>query len=179
MKHWYAVYTKSGWEKKVIRLLYKQSVENYYPLNKTVCQNGYRRMMVEEPLFKSYVFVHIEEKEQVSIRRTEGVINFVYRVDQPVVIKTEEITAMQDFLDTHKNVVLERVSLKLLDKSTVGDVVLTNRGADMNPAVNKAVLHSLGYALVAEPGTQGAEIIAPSAMPYFKKPFYQYGAAVR
>ena len=62
-KKWYALYTKPRWEKKVYRLLSERGMEAYCPLNKVKKKWSDRIKLVEEPLFKSYVFVHTEEEE--------------------------------------------------------------------------------------------------------------------
>ncbi len=56
-KHWYAIYTKPRWEKKVHHLLSEKGLEAYCPLNKVTRKWSDRMKTVEEPLFKSYVFV--------------------------------------------------------------------------------------------------------------------------
>ena len=56
-KKWLAVYTRPRWEKKVDQLLKEQGTESYCPLNKVKRKWSDRVKTVEEPLFKSYVFV--------------------------------------------------------------------------------------------------------------------------
>ena len=68
-KNWYAVYTKSRCEKKVSALLTKKKIENYCPLNRLLKQSPDRKKIVQEPLFTSYVFVHITEMEMAAIRQ--------------------------------------------------------------------------------------------------------------
>ena len=57
--HWFAVYTKPRWEKKVSGILDDNGIENYCPLNKVVKQWSDRKKVILEPLFKSYVFVRV------------------------------------------------------------------------------------------------------------------------
>ncbi|MEO7049924.1 MAG: transcription termination/antitermination NusG family protein, partial [Ferruginibacter sp.] len=90
-KTWYAVYTKSRCEKKVASLLAKKKVEHYCPLNRVVKQWSDRRKLVFEPLFTSYVFVKATDAEMATIRQTNDVINFVYWLGRPAVIKDTEI----------------------------------------------------------------------------------------
>ena len=60
---WYAVYTKPRWEKKVNSLLLQKGIEVYCPLNKVRRKWSDRIKTIEEPLFKSYVFVKIKDEE--------------------------------------------------------------------------------------------------------------------
>src|ERR1700733_7578238 len=95
-KSWYAVHTRPRWEKKVAGLLAKKKLEFYCPLNKVQRQWSDRKKIVTEPLFSSYVFVHIDETEQVPVRVTDGVINFVYWLGKPAVVRNEEILAIPE-----------------------------------------------------------------------------------
>ncbi|HEX6432075.1 MAG TPA: transcription termination/antitermination NusG family protein, partial [Niastella sp.] len=64
-KRWYAVYTHAKWEKKVADLLTRKNIENYCPLNKVVRQWTDRKKIIYEPLFTSYVFPRITNKEYI------------------------------------------------------------------------------------------------------------------
>jgi transcription antitermination factor NusG len=103
-KRWYAIYTKPRWEKKVNKLLTEKGIENYCPLNKVKRKWSDRMKTIEEPLFKSYVFVRIEDCDRTIVRMTSGVINFVYWDKKPAIIKEKEISAIRRFLDEHVNV---------------------------------------------------------------------------
>ena len=60
-KKWFALYTKPRWEKKVNLTLLKKGIEVWCPVQKVQKQWSDRKKIVEEPLFKSYVFVKINE----------------------------------------------------------------------------------------------------------------------
>jgi transcription antitermination factor NusG len=64
-KHWYAIYTNPRWEKKVDKLLTEAGIESYCPLNTVMRKWSDRMKKVEEPLFKSYVFVQRLRGERV------------------------------------------------------------------------------------------------------------------
>ena len=96
---WYAVYTKPRWEKKVAILLQQKGIESYCPLNKVRRRWSDRMKTLEEPLFKSYVFVQITEGDRTAVRMTDGVINFVYWNGKPAIIKEKEIATIRKFLD--------------------------------------------------------------------------------
>ena len=94
IRKWLAVYTRPRWEKKVNQLLSEKGVESYCPLNKVRRRWSDRMKIVEEPLFKSYVFVKVNDEDRSVVRMTAGVINFVYWEGKPAVIKEKEINAM-------------------------------------------------------------------------------------
>ena len=94
---WYAVYTRPRWEKKVNNLLLNKGVESYCPLNKVRRKWSDRIKVVEEPLFKSYVFVKIADEHRTEVRMTDGVINFVYWDGKPAIIKEKDIQTIRRF----------------------------------------------------------------------------------
>lgn len=74
---WYAVYTRINQEKKILTLLNEQKIECYLPLLKTLRQWSQRRKWVEEPLFRSYLFVKVSYKEFFKVLDTPGVVTYV------------------------------------------------------------------------------------------------------
>ena len=60
-KKWFAIYVKSRCEKKVNEQLEDIGVESFLPLITRVKQWSDRKKKVEEPLFRSYLFVHISD----------------------------------------------------------------------------------------------------------------------
>lgn len=105
-RNWYAIYTKPRWEKKVYQLLLDMGVQSYCPLNKVRKKWSDRYKIVDEPLFKSYVFVCINETEKTHVRSVNGVVNFVYWLGKPAQIKNEEIEKIKRFLNEYKDVIV-------------------------------------------------------------------------
>ena len=98
-RKWYAVYTKPRWEKKVFRTLSESGHEAYCPLNKVNRKWSDRIKKVDEPLFKSYVFIRLAAAEQPGVRLVNGVLNFVYWNGKPAVVKDREIEEIRRFLN--------------------------------------------------------------------------------
>jgi len=96
--NWYAVYTKSKSEAKVAKRLQESGIEIYFPTIKELRQWSDRKKIIERPLFSSYVFLKIDNKQYQQVRRTQGVVNFVYYLNKPAVIKEIEIDAIKKFL---------------------------------------------------------------------------------
>lgn len=95
-KKWYAIYTNPRAEKKVTQLLTNKGFEVYLPLQTTIKQWSDRKKKVEEPLFKSYVFVNIQyEKEHIAILSTLGVVKFIKIGKDLSPIRGEIIRAIQ------------------------------------------------------------------------------------
>lgn len=152
-KMWYAVYTKPRWEKKVAGLLTRKNIENYCPLNKVQKQWSDRKKIVMEPLFQSYVFVNVSSTEQLMVRETSGVLNFVYWLQKPAMIREEEIDVIKRFLNEYHNVQIEKSTVNLNDKVRIVGGPLMMREGNVLEIKNKTVkvlLPTMGYTLVAE-----------------------------
>lgn len=159
---WYAVYTKPRWEKKVAELLSKQKIENYCPLNTVIKKWSDRKKKVSEPLFTSYVFVRATEQQHLQVKKTDGIINLLYWLNTPAVIKDREIEAIRDFLNEYKNVRLEKTFVNVNDMVRILRGPLTHYegnvvGVKSNTV--KVVLPSLGYLMVAEVEKANIEIV--------------------
>ena len=116
-KSWFAIYTKPRWEKKVNLVLDRKGIEVWCPLQKIQKQWSDRKKIVEEPLFKSYVFVHIEANEKTKVLMTDGVLNFVYHVGKPAIIRHEEIEIIKRYL-AEEQATISIQSLNSLDENT-------------------------------------------------------------
>ncbi len=99
-KSWFAIYTKSRNEKKVHSELLRQGIESYLPLMKTLKQWSDRKKWVEEPLFRSYVFVHIGEPEYFNVLNTPGVVRFITFENHAVPVPQRQIDAIRYFIDS-------------------------------------------------------------------------------
>jgi len=151
-KKWFALYTKPRWEKKVNTLLNDKGVECYCPLNRVKRKWTDRIKTIEEPLFKSYVFVKVDDSERTKVRLTNGVINFVYWNGKPAIVKEKEIQTIKRFLDEHDAVQVRPMEL------APNQTVLITSGAfmdqqavvlDANKKEVKVAILSLGQELIA------------------------------
>jgi transcription antitermination factor NusG len=161
-KKWYAVYTKSRCEKKVSDLLSKKGIENYCPLNKVRKQWSDRKKVISVPLFTSYVFVRISSTEQTVIRQTHGILNFVYWLSKPAVIKNEEIDIIKQFLNDYSSVRLEKIAVNINDIVKVVAGPFMEQEGQIISVRNKTVkimLPSLGYLMYVEIETAKVKII--------------------
>jgi transcription antitermination factor NusG len=161
-KKWHAVYTKPRWEKKVFQLLSEKGVEVYCPLNKVSRKWSDRIKVVEEPLFKSYVFTRILSADMTNVRMTTGVLNFVYWNGKPAIVKDKEIEQIRKFLDEFDNVELEKLEeLKPTQKIVVKrGIFMDHEGEVLEVRHNKVVvaIKSLGYRLVAHIKRDNVEV---------------------
>ena len=151
-KKWYVVYTKPRWEKKVATLLSDKGIENYCPLNKVTKQWSDRIKKVFEPLFKGYVFVYTEEESFLKIRNTDGILNFVYWLRKPAVVKEKEISTIKKFLNEFDDVLVSDGSLSPQDIVEIRQGLLMNyKGIvlEVNGNTAKVKIDGMGMILTA------------------------------
>lgn len=152
-RKWLAIYTRPRWEKKVNELLKEKGLESYCPLNKVRRKWSDRVKIVEEPLFKSYVFVKVSDDDRSAVRMTSGAINFVYWEGKPAVIKEKEILAIKRFLDEYENVeARSSADLKVNQRVRITDGSLMDQEGkviDLRRKTARVSIDSLGYTLVA------------------------------
>ena len=119
--NWLVIHTKPRHEKRVAEDLEAKRFEVYLPLKKVVRQWSDRRKKVQEPLFKSYVFIHVSEEQRAEALMTYGVVRYLYWCGSPAVVRDEEIDAIRTFLgeteyleeDKIEYVVGDEVEIKL------------------------------------------------------------------
>jgi transcription antitermination factor NusG len=171
-KQWFALYTRPRWEKKVTELLDKKKLQVYCPLNKVQRQWSDRKKIVHEPLFSSYVFVCLSPEEHTKALKTDGVINFVYWLHKPAVIRHDEIDAIRRFLNEYENVSLEKCPVNMNDTVRIlNGPLMTWEGQVVEVRANtiKVMLPSLGQYLVAEFRKENVEKVIHPVSAYHMK----------
>jgi len=76
---WFALYTRSRFEKYVAEQLERKRVPVFLPLRQEVHRWQDRYQKVEVPLFRGYLFAqfHPDSFERISVLRTSGVVRIV------------------------------------------------------------------------------------------------------
>jgi len=113
LKKWYALYTNPRAEKKVAQSLQQKDFEVYLPLITTVKQWSDRKKKVEEPLFKSYLFIHTEhEANHLNILQTQGVMKFIRIGKEIISIRPQQIEAIKLLLANESDLEISNVIYK-------------------------------------------------------------------
>jgi transcription antitermination factor NusG len=161
-RYWYAVYTKPRWEKKVASALEAKGIEYYCPLNKVVKQWSDRKKTVLEPLFKSYVFVQVEEKQKWDLLNIHGIVNYVHWLGKPARIRDSEIETVKKFLNEFSGVEVVDEDSAIHSKVKIKHGVLMNyHGILMEVSGNRASvkIESMGVQLTAVFDKKNLELI--------------------
>ena len=118
---WFVIYTKSRNEKKVAELLQKNGVEVFCPLVKLKKNWSDRSKIVETPLFISYVFVNLSEKDRNVVFNVPGVIRYLFWLKKPAIARDSEIESL-------KNVLHETMDSFTIENYQIGDTVKISEG---------------------------------------------------
>jgi transcription antitermination factor NusG len=155
------VYTKPRCEKKVAELLTKKKIINYCPLNKVRKQGFDIQKWAFEPLFTSYLFVRVTKEQHAAIRQISGVINFLYWMGEPAIIRDVEIDMIQRFLNEHKNIKIERSKVNIHDTVRITNGSILDLDGQNAIKTVKLVLPSFGFTMSAQLETTNVKLVTP------------------
>lgn len=153
LRSWYAVYTRPQKELKVSALLTKKGIENFCPVVNILKGKNGNRKAVAEPLFSSFVFVHVSEREVSGLRNITGVVNVLYWKSKPAIIDNDEIASIKRLNANYSNITIERIfvdqasSFKMLEEPQISFYENT---VSVKYQTIKINLPSLGYRIIAQ-----------------------------
>jgi transcription antitermination factor NusG len=127
--NWYVIYTKSRYEKAVADKLALLGIEVYCPLLKRKKLWSDRWKWVEEPLFRSYCFVSLEEKDKDLVFSVPGVVRYVYHCGQPATIREKEMNLLKKWLNEYDHDSLEAGNLNVNDRIRIRSGALLDKEA--------------------------------------------------
>ena len=147
---WYVVRTKPQHEIKTAAILEKAGVNVYCPVITEVRQWSDRRKKVTVPLFKSYVFVNLEEKARNKVFEAPGVNSFLYYLNKPAIVREEEIEVLRSWLENDKANDFQVGMLKPGDEVVLKSGKMKDKKAVIQQAGNKKlklILKEVGWTL--------------------------------
>lgn len=145
-KKWLVIYVRPRWEKKVNMLLEEQGIESFCPTTTTENQWADRKKMVTTPLFTGYVFVRINDRDLTKVRYATGVLNYIYFMGKPAVIRDTEIEQLKMMVNNYNN--LHVVSLNELsagDRVRIKSGIFNNQEGNVIQIRGKSVLMSFDH----------------------------------
>lgn len=96
---WYALYTKSRHEKFIGEELTKRRIESFLPTRKVKRRWSDRTVAIEEPLFKSYIFVKTDLSRKLDVLKVKGAVRFVSAGTDPIAIDENAIRSIRNIVD--------------------------------------------------------------------------------
>jgi transcription antitermination factor NusG len=129
--NWYVIYTKSRCEKAVADKLALLGIEVYCPLLKRKKLWSDRWKWVEEPLFRSYCFVQLEDNDRDSIFSVPGVVRYVYHCGKPATIREKEMNLLKSWLMQYDHDTIHSEALNASDKVRIRSGALMDKEAEV------------------------------------------------
>ena len=106
-KRWLVLYSKPRAEKKTAQALEKHGFEVYCPLKKTRRKWSDRWKWVEQPLFSSYLFIHIDFKQREDVFVVPTIVRYMYWLGRPAEVREEEIEQLRKWLGEYDHDAIE------------------------------------------------------------------------
>jgi len=148
---WYVLYTKPRHEIKALERLAQNGFEVYCPMKTTLKQWSDRKKKVSEPLLPSYIFIKISEKKQAIPLTDPSVLNYVFWLGKPAIIRESEINTLKGIISKDKIQELEVRKFKIGDKIDINMGYIRGDGATIKYVSNnyiKVELKELGMKII-------------------------------
>lgn len=142
--NWYVVYTKPKWEIKVADRLNATGVHAYCPTITKTSQWSDRKKKITVPLFNSYIFVELDEKDRNKVFEVPGAVRYLFWLGKPAIVKDFEIEAIKEWL-----AVPEAYEV-CLDQWKKGDTIVLESGPFENQSAIIKEVKQNHYLLILE-----------------------------
>lgn len=124
-KYWYAFYTKPRAEFKAEIEIDEVGIEIFLPSITVVKQWADRKKKVVEPLFKSYIFAYVNEKERFQVLNSKSIVSCVNFSGKPARIPDVVIEDLKTVLHTKEKLLVSNrleigTRVKIIDGSFAG-----------------------------------------------------------
>lgn len=120
-KNWYALYTKSRHEKSISAELAKHNIESFLPVRRIKKRWSDRTVTVDEPLFRSYLFVKTDRSEAQKVLRSKGAVKFVST-------RNEFISVDEQVIASLRSLISHEIAIDPFPYLDAGDKVSVRRG---------------------------------------------------
>jgi transcription antitermination factor NusG len=173
LPRWFAVYTTPRHEKHVFEILTERQIETFLPLYRTTRQwQKSRPVVLELPLFPTYVFVRIARQARGAVLGTPGVLSIVGSARESWPLPDLEIEALRSGLGKRKIephpylVVGERVRIKAGVMAGV-EGVLVRKKNDLRVVLSlDTIMQSVAVEVDADDIEPASSLVERKSIPY-------------
>lgn len=151
---WHVVFTRQQCEKKVVLALTNKGYQCYCPQHTANALWRSQDKTIYKPLFSSYVFVRCSPEQFFDIKKTPGIINFMYRLNQPAVVSKEDMAALRQATGSYHKLQVIKSGWRALQQIAAPDA-----GVHVFP------LQSLGVTLLGTKENKVADSAVVTAEP--------------
>jgi transcription antitermination factor NusG len=96
---WLVIYTKPRWEKKLADQLAAKGFTVYCPTQRVKRRWSDRTKWIDQPLFSSHIFIHIEPERRDAVYFTPGFVRFLFWNKRPAQVRETEIDTLKRWLN--------------------------------------------------------------------------------
>ncbi len=96
-RYWRVFYTAPRAEKKCRDRLEDQAIDVFLPTRKVEREWSDRTKTVTEPLFRSYIFANVNERERLTVLRTNGIVRNVSFNGKIARVRSEVIEQLKEY----------------------------------------------------------------------------------
>lgn len=99
--NWYALYTRSRAEKKVLEQFALKGINAYLPMRRELRQWSDRKKWMEVPAINSYIFAQFTPEDMKKAYDVQGIVAFVNDKGKPAIIPDLQIAAMRQTIEAN------------------------------------------------------------------------------
>ena len=111
-KQWYVLFVKSRNEKKIDLRLKEDGYKTFLPLKKELRYRKQRKVWVEEPLFRSYLFIKVRAHQLYDVLQYPEVLTVVKNAGEPSVVKEKTLLLIKKLLISETTFEVEKNAIK-------------------------------------------------------------------
>lgn len=134
--NWYALYTKPKHEFKAKTELHSVSIECYLPTIIVTKRWSDRKKKIEEPVFKGYIFINVNEKERLIALQQSAIVSTICFQGKPSIIPEWEIENLKKILSSNPEIfisdkIVTGTKVKIIDgpfRDVIGVVTEYKKG---------------------------------------------------
>jgi len=126
---WLVIYTKPRWEKKLADQLTAKGFTVYCPTQRVKRRWSDRTKWIDQPLFSSHIFIHIETERRDAVYFTPGFVRFLFWNKRPAQVRETEIDTLKRWLNDFDHEAISIQSLAIGSRVSVTSGPLQGREA--------------------------------------------------
>jgi transcriptional antiterminator RfaH len=120
---WRVFYTRPNAERRAAERLAAQGMEKFVPVRAVEKMWSDRKKWIEEPLFRGYLFAHVQERERLAILEDEGVVRCLRFDGQFAELSDDELATLRRLVEMP-----ECLEASLMTRFPVGQSVTVKEG---------------------------------------------------
>lgn len=100
---WFVFYTKPRFEKRIHEKLLMKGIESFLPTIQVKRKWTDRYKIIDEPMFRSYIFAHVNEKGRLEVLKTDGIVKCISFNGKVAIVPDLEIDYIKRIVQYKQN----------------------------------------------------------------------------